>query len=279
MKARLLGLKPFRFNWGRIAFIALFSLVLLMLFTGYFSKGGRAKDAVGSEKKDQLYGLAAIDALAAGGLTPQREDSVNPQSVTNLIPGDILVGRCALSPVPSLNPVDGWTHACIYIGNDWVVVAGNPQDGVRVAPLSFWMYPDMTWVAYLRVVSADAETRQKAVEFALSKQGEPYDINWFSKQAEGGSWYCSELVWAAYLNASEGRIDLSRRPDVFGVSPDEIYQSSSISIMGGHYERKPDTISSMLMKAIALCLLAGGVGVLLPQSLSPPLIPRDDSVL
>jgi len=134
-------------------------------------------------------------------------------------------------------------------------------------------------VAYLRVVSADAETRQKAVEFALSKQGEPYDINWFSKQAEGGSWYCSELVWAAYLNASEGRIDLSRSPDVFGVSPDEIYQSSSISIVGGHYERKPDTISSMLMKAIVLCFLAGGVGVLLPQSVSRPLIPRDDSIL
>lgn len=191
-----------------------------------------------------------------------------------LIPGDILVGRCALSPVPSLNPIDAWTHACLYIGNNLIVVAGNPLSGVIVGPLSSWMYPDMTWVSYLRVVSADDEIRRKAVDFALSKQGQPYDLNWFSSHREGESWYCSELVWAAYFNASDGRINLARSPDVFGVSPDEIYASGHTEVIGGHYEKKPDTISSMLMKICALCVLAGGAGMLLPQSVSPSLVPR-----
>jgi uncharacterized protein YycO len=176
-----------------------------------------------------------------------------------------LLGRCELSPVPSLNPAQGWTHACLYIGDGKIMVATQPGVGVIRSSLRSWMYPDMTWVAYLRVTSADREVREKAVEFAVSKKGLPYDANWFSKQPGGESWYCSELVWAAYLQASDGRIDFVRGLDLFGVSPDEIYASDHTTVIGGHYERKPDTILSLLMKVFALCLLAGVAAIAEPM--------------
>ncbi|OFW58204.1 MAG: hypothetical protein A2Y75_08575 [Candidatus Solincola sediminis] len=254
-------------------------MVFLILFTGVFSRDGAAGNHVSRARDTQAAGsgLAVINTWFPTGLDriePETGKTDNPEAVANLIPGDILVGRCALSPVPALNPMDAWTHTCIYVGKNKVVVAGNPKDGVSVGSVSSWMYPEMTWVAYLRVVTADDETLKKAVEFALSKDGDPYDINWFSKHAEGARWYCSELVWAAYFNASKGRIDLSRKPGVFGVSPDVIYESSNTTVIGGHYERKPDTISSMLMKAITLCVLAGGAGMLLPPSVLSVLISK-----
>jgi Permuted papain-like amidase enzyme, YaeF/YiiX, C92 family len=264
MKGRLPFVRASRFGWERIAFILVFCLVFLMLFTGLFSRNAKAKRNGGNY---QISGLAGVDNLAPEGVA-----ATPAASVQDLIPGDILVGRCSLSPVPCLDPLDSWTHACIYIGKNLIVVAGNPLSGVVVDSLSSWMYPDMTWVSYLRVTSADEETRRKAIDFALSKRGQPYDLNWLATQKEGTSWYCSELVWAAYLDASGGAIDLSRNPDIFGVSPDEIYESDQVQVIGGHYERKPDTIYSLLMKVLALCILAGGMGTLFPEDASLPLV-------
>jgi len=57
-------------------------------------------------------------------------------------------------------------------------------------------------------------------------------------------WYCSELVWAAYLNASNGQINLDEIENPFWeetVTPDEIDLSSWVEIKGEHKEEKPET--------------------------------------
>ncbi len=163
-----------------------------------------------------------------------------------LEPGDILLGRCAGSPVPSLHPEDSWTHAAIYVGNGQVVEAANPAEKVLCRRLFDWMAPRMTWVSYLRLPAADEDTKRLAVSFALAQVGQPYDINWLSKQADGHSWYCSELVWAAYLYGSGGAMDLAGGSDLFGVSPDDLAAYPGALVVGGHYEYKPGTIFTSL---------------------------------
>jgi hypothetical protein len=259
--------KPRCSSAGLLLLAGLFSLVFLMLFTGLFSTRGRGL-LIGERQveKVNITSLSLINPWLPppGGNQVEISEPARPFSVADLIPGDILLGRCAFSPVPTLDPLECWTHACIYIGNNKVVVAGNPLSGVVVDALSSWMYPYMTWVTYLRVDAADEGTRKRAVDFALSKAGEGYHLNWLSRHLEGDTWYCSELVWAAYYHASGGAIDLQRKPDIFGVSPDEIYESPLVTELGGHYGRKPDTISSIFMKALVLCMLAGGLVTIMP---------------
>jgi hypothetical protein len=182
-----------------------------------------------------------------------------------LIPGDILLGRCRLSPVPDWNPMDNWTHVALYIGDDRLMVSSNPLQDTMMTTLRSWMYPKMTWVTYVRVATADDEVRNKAVEWAKERRGDPYDASWFSKNADEYSWYCSELIWAAYLHASDGRINIEHEPDSGGISPNEIYVDDDTVVIGGHYEQKPDTILSLLAKMVVLIIIAGGVGMLLPD--------------
>jgi len=179
--------------------------------------------------------------------------------------GDILLGRCRLSPVPSLNPFMSWTHAAMYAGDETIIVAGNPETGVVERRLESWMFPEMTWVCYVRVQGADKATKRRAVEFAREKVGQPYDINWLSKQLDGDSWYCSELIWAAYHHASDGSIDLVSKLDIFGVAPDEIYMHEATVEVGGHYEKRPDTIFSLFAKVSLICMLFCA-GALLPHT-------------
>jgi len=162
--------------------------------------------------------------------------------VDSVQPGDILLGRCAGSPVPSLHPEDNWTHAAIYVGNGLVVEAANPEENVLKRRLADWQYPRMTWVSYVRINDADENIRRLAVSFALEQVGKPYDLNWLSKQADGNSWYCSEMVWAAYLYASDGAIDLAGGSGLWGVNPDDLAAYAGATVVGGHYEFKPGTL-------------------------------------
>lgn len=174
-----------------------------------------------------------------------------------LQPGDIILGRCRLSLVPSLDPARGWTHAAIYVGDGFIVVASNPFQGVVKARARSWEYPRMTWVTCLRVTSATVEERSKAAEFAEGEVGKPYDLNWFAAQEEGPSWYCSELVWAAYMQATGGRVNLEPGLGALGVSPDDLYNHEHTVVIGGHYESKPDTVLSLMAKALVLCAMFG----------------------
>lgn len=166
----------------------------------------------------------------------------------NLEPGDLLFARTTFSDV-----IPGeWSHIGIYIGNETVVEA--LPTGVRYSDISSWYYPKMTWVEVKRVV-APKNVIDNAVIFAksIADTHPPYDFQWLNpfltgKQTDGNSWYCSEIVWAAYLTASNGKIDLDSGTyipqgnlgilinDRDPVTPSEIYDSPWVTSIGGHKE-------------------------------------------
>ena len=84
-------------------------------------------------------------------------------------------------------------------------------------------------------MDASYNTRRAGSLFAASQQHKPYDTNWTQKNSgsDSPSWYCSELVWAAYL--SQG-VNLESSPDTWVVAPDEIFNSNHTSVVGGHVE-------------------------------------------
>jgi PKD repeat protein len=160
--------------------------------------------------------------------------------------GDLLLCRSENSWVPG----EEWTHVGMYVGDDEVVEAvAEAEYGERVivSPLSSWSWPSKTYVRALSVATADPQIRGKAVQFAKSKVGQPYDkwsLVFLTKQADGNRWYCSELVWAAYLNESNRQIDLDNFICAIcgnAVSPYEIDLDSNTHIIGEHKEIKPAT--------------------------------------
>ncbi|GEM_PF-6156415 len=164
-----------------------------------------------------------------------------------LIPGDILLGSIDESLVPGR-----WSHVGLYIGNGEVIEAFSADEPVSIRPTLEWISPEMKWVTYLRVISADSETRRKAIDFALSQFEKPYNKNIFFKRSKGDSYYCSELVWAAYINASRGKIDLDGPSFPLGVYPWEIEKSRHVTNIGGHYECPPKRSWKVALYAIRL---------------------------
>lgn len=182
------------------------------------------------------------------------QQNFNPSSLSYshpiLDPGDILICK-----TPGSLIFGDWTHVGMYIGNGNVVESNmtnsiTREPGVEVNPLSDWMYPKKKWVSYQRVSTADDATRRAAVKFAMDQyyDGDKYDYNFFQKSSDpnSDSWYCSELVWAAYWNASNGQIDLEyhqfgiRFPYGF-VHPEEIYDDEETEIIGGDLREWPTT--------------------------------------
>jgi len=133
-------------------------------------------------------------------------------NITGLEIGDILLMRHT-SPV-----IWGeWKHAGMYVGENTVIEAPGVGNTVTANTLDEWLYPKRKCVRVLEVQTASVEDRIAAAEFAKGEVGQGYDLlslaNRFTnnrKQADGQyGWYCSELVWGAYYDATDGRIDLS----------------------------------------------------------------------
>lgn len=79
-------------------------------------------------------------------------------------------------------------------------------------------------------VSASEEQRNNAVVFCISQLGKAYALHTSKRSsASSDSWYCSELVWAAYKNQG---IELLNSPAKETVLPDDLYSSNKTSIVG-----------------------------------------------
>lgn len=94
--------------------------------------------------------------------------------------------------------------------------------------------------AVLSISGATSNTRSSAASWAASKVGRPYDTDFIDNKTDGilvegfwmdedSSYNCSELVWKAYMNASNNSIDLDNNGGS-GVYPNDIYESSLTSI-------------------------------------------------
>ncbi|MEM2271524.1 MAG: YiiX/YebB-like N1pC/P60 family cysteine hydrolase [Archaeoglobaceae archaeon] len=159
----------------------------------------------------------------------------NEIDLSKLEPGDIIVCRgctgALISPFMSL--FGDWHHASMFIGNEKMIEAWI--DGVRVVSVDMVRNADS--VAVYRVNAPDS-VKQRAIEWAMSKLGLPYDFKWITyvggKEIEGDSYYCSELIWASYLVS--GGLDLDHTPAwswKYGnsVSPDDLANDDDVMLV------------------------------------------------
>ncbi|AAB89740.1 YiiX/YebB-like N1pC/P60 family cysteine hydrolase [Archaeoglobus fulgidus] len=176
-----------------------------------------------------LLGLLVlvVSAAPAMGLIPgDWTGDGNNLDLSVLQPGDILLCRGCAGWLEDTfgNIVGHWHHAAMYIGNGQMVEAW--KDGVRVVSVSMARNADE--VAVYRVKTSN-DIKSKAVSWALTKVGLPYDYKWLTyvggKEVYGKSYYCSELIWAAYK--ANGGPDIDQNPGWswrygYNVAPQEL---------------------------------------------------------
>lgn len=174
-----------------------------------------------------------------GSLELDIELSPTPEWRQDLQPGDILYDPYSY--------VVG--HAGLYIGDGKVVEAqGDPintnSSKVKETSITTWDYPERSDTYLLRVKKPSGigdnqwqEIKDNAIQFAIGQEGKAYNWHWWTKHSDpdSSSWYCSELVWAAYYNQG---IDLEYHPEttvvVNPVSPIEIFKDDDIYIVNQH---------------------------------------------
>jgi uncharacterized protein YycO len=167
------------------------------------------------------------------------ESRGNDINLINIKPGDIIVTCSIQTPVPGY-----WHHTSIYIGNGNAV--GSFYGGVIIYPIE--AIKKKSEVMILRVNTSD-DIKEKAVEFSKSKVGYPFNWLWLEK-TQGDSYYCSELVWAAYYNASDGKINLDSIDSMVNtpIYPDNIANSKYVEKIShdGSYCIFPLAIESII---------------------------------
>jgi hypothetical protein len=131
----------------------------------------------------------------------------------NIRSGDILFDPTSIG---------GLGHVGICYGTDYVVEA--EFNGVSKDKIETW---DTRYGVYVLRVNCSDEVAAVAASLALTQVGKPYDFFWIQKSSDMNSsyWYCSELVWAVYMNQG---IDIEYTPDIFAVSPWEIYKTTDV---------------------------------------------------
>jgi len=204
-------------------------------------------------------------------------DGVNYVSPDNLLPGDIIVLGTPGSFFDYLIPGE-YSHSELYCGvvqpgeliwdrdnHEWMAPgtpyvihstkSDNAGNGLGYSTFEEAVNNHAEDVLILRVLKPNgqllsASERQAVVDWAKSRLeggtdgypvGPDYDINWFSKDVYGENYYCSELVWAAYM-AVLG-IDLDSETSTFdiGVSPDDLWHSQYTSVIA--YESGSVTVN------------------------------------
>jgi uncharacterized protein YycO len=170
----------------------------------------------------------------------------------NLLAGDLIFIRTPGWTAPFDLVNQSYTHVGMYIGGGQMIEAslypahGSVKKGVHLSPLSGWANPTEPFVTAYRVRKATPLQRQAAVDFARSllPKEVPYDMNVFSKQLYGNSYYCSELIWAAYYHAAG--IDLGQTGPIsdLPVHPDHIAKDTGqVTFIGGHWEHYEQKLS------------------------------------
>jgi hypothetical protein len=116
-------------------------------------------------------------------------------------------------------------------------------------------------------VKTNGDIKDKAVEFAREQIGQPYDLasiflitkqdttrnGWLRTESLAKKWYCSELVWAAYLNASNGSVDLEDVPDSGAITPTEIAIDDNVEMIGEHKEKPVLTVAPPFLVVKSHC--------------------------
>jgi len=191
-------------------------------------------------------------------------------TTANLLPGDLLLARYndnLLTPWGDSPPGD-WDHIGIYVGGNRVVeaqgrigtnwawdcmglcevyvpitsiwgICGRNTPGVCNNGISSWRNKGNgnNPRECLRV-DATSDQRQTAVNFALSQVGKVYNWHYENKHTSSSRpcWYCSELVWAAYMAAGIDLDSNSVNWSLGGVAPQEIHNSSHTYVIDCNWD-------------------------------------------
>jgi hypothetical protein len=162
-------------------------------------------------------------------------------------PGDILYDKDAC--YSDLLGIFTIGHVGMYVGEfetEGTVYSEQTiesrRKGVNHFDISTWDYPNRDNVYLLRVDTTQ-QIRDRTVDFVINqmKARKPYDWHWWQKSADPNSpsWYCSELVWAAYYNQGVDLEHHSWEEQQIGyetpyVSPAEIFEDEDTYIISCH---------------------------------------------
>ena len=208
------------------------------------------------------------------GMTDTKERKIQ---IYELKRGDLLFGL-GTSVIPGY-----WSHVGMYIGDREVVEShsrytNDGRGGVGITTLSSWFTRYPTWAA-VRVLTTD-QVREEAINWAKPFDGSLYEFQFWQKNPQiepwdssnynawrlwgalcgdpnwewyyriyREAWYCSEFVWAAYLNATNGGIDLEYGPDITGITPDEIFLDDNTRTIAAAYNGGPQPGIVILAKS------------------------------
>jgi len=101
----------------------------------------------------------------------------------------------------------GWDHCGIYVGNNEFIHASGYLQCVVKQNISLFEQFDCE-IVYGKVITSNETQRINAINFAEGQIGKPYNVRHLKHtNFNSTAWYCSELVWAAYLNQG---IDIDR---------------------------------------------------------------------
>ena len=193
-----------------------------------------------------MFVLAVMGVVIMSGSMVSASSSFSDSSAnywhpypTNVEPGDIVFGHS--KDVAWLIP-GYWTHVGMiayydYSINDWIVVEAYAPK-VHLVPLKTFMKRYDTF-AIGRVYAPDY-VKEEAIQFALDQIGKPYSFDYLKKpKVFDSSYYCSELVWASYMYASDYQINLDANPGWswkygYAVAPQEVWDSDWLYVVYYH---------------------------------------------
>ncbi|MGZ4852074.1 MAG: YiiX/YebB-like N1pC/P60 family cysteine hydrolase [Halobacteriota archaeon] len=194
--------------------------------------------------------------------------SVSKELDLSLTPGDLVFDRTPYWSTLGSLLNQHYMHVGIYVGvingqdvmaeSTEVAAHGSQQRGVHQSLLTGWGAPGVPFATAYHVNTGNYHINQAAAQWALLRTQErlPYDFKnvFFDKSSTGGTergFYCSELVWAAYWEASGHTINLGdtstqstvakgKLNDGDPVWPDAIARdASALTLQSGHWERYP----------------------------------------
>ncbi|MDH7578985.1 MAG: YiiX/YebB-like N1pC/P60 family cysteine hydrolase [Bacillota bacterium] len=139
----------------------------------------------------------------------------NSLNLSLLQPGDILLGG------NSGGSYGCFTHAGLYIGNNKVVDM-YISTGVYITEAE--TYHQYDWAAILRV-KAEPSQKKAVVSYVSKEVGSPFFI--LTPKAENGLWYCTKLIWYAYLQQG---VDLDFFKS-YWVIPDAFWYSTNTQVI------------------------------------------------
>lgn len=192
-----------------------------------------------------------------------------------LEPGDLILLRSG-PPFSTIFTLIGnnYTHVGMYAGkiggtHYMIESAIKPigkslikKDGVQLTTFDRWSVNNKETYADAVRVNVNPEIKKRAVAWAMSKLGDKYDLNSITEDTkqidssscigldkakrsiclqEAKAYYCSELIWAAYYSASNGKIDLSKAYGKGAFPPDGLKASPYINFppIQWHHEHYP----------------------------------------